>query len=349
MVRKFFSYIIIAALTVFVVLGAAGCSSEKEDASQNMRPPDKVTFQLHWLPEEPVYWAAVDKGFWAEQNLEVKILRGAGSVDAVTKVAAKKADFGRADVGTVILAQANEGAKLKVVSGYQVTYPSVLVYRQSSGIKHPKDLEGKTIAGTANSTMWVFWPLFAQSAGIDQSKVQWKLTDASLTRAVFVNGDADAYPVSMFNIPQVEKVAGEPIGFFAYKDNGSSDRYGEVIFAHEDTIAQNPDLVRRFVTGYLKGLRYMLENPNEAAEIVKKHAPEIDTDTTVKSWQLLMENDMVTDDESRQNGLGWISEKKMAETIQKVSKVYSFKKDITPKAVYSNDFLPKEPVYPPKK
>ena len=47
---------------------------------------DKVTFQLDWLPggdKAPVY-VGVQQGFFAEQDLDVTILGGKGSTDAIT-------------------------------------------------------------------------------------------------------------------------------------------------------------------------------------------------------------------------------------------------------------------------
>jgi len=349
MVRKIISCLIITALSIFMVLGTVGCNSKKAPTAKKSAPPDQVTFQLNWLPEEPVYWAAIDKGFWAEQNLDVKIIRGSGSVDCVTKIATKKADFGRADIGNLILARVKEGVKIKAVATYHANYPSIIIFRKSSGMKEPKDLEGKTLVTTAASTMRTFWPVFAQAAGIDQSKVQWKIADPALQRAIFIRREADAFPLSLHFFPQVEQVVGEPLDFFAYKDYGNSGRYGDVIFAHEDTIAQNPDLVKRFITGYVKGMRYCLENPSEVGKIVKKYAPEIDADLTVKSWQTELGNNIMVTDESQKYGLGWMSRDRMVKTIDIVSKAYNLQKNITPETVYTTNFLPEEPVYPPKK
>jgi len=349
MFRKCISCLIIAAMLVFVALGTVGCNSEKAASSKKTGAPDQVTFLLNWLPEEPIYWAAIDKGFWAEQNLDVKILRGTGSVDTVTKIGAKKADFGKADVGNLILARAREGVRVKAVASYQASTVSVVVFRKSSGIKEPKDLEGKSIVTTATSPMLTFWPAFAEAAGIDKSKVELKIVDPSLTRSIFIQGEVDAFFIKLCDVPQVERVAGEPLEFFAYKDYGDLGRYGDVIFAHEDTIAQNPDLVRRFVAGYLKGFRYCLEHPAEVGEIVKKYAPQNDPEGILKAWKADMENDIVTSEEARQYGLGWISEERMAQTIEIVSKAYTLEKGITPETVYTTEFLPEHPVYPPKK
>ena len=62
-----------------------------------------------------------------------------------------------------------------------------------------------------------------------------------------------------------------------YGDAGV-DFYSNGLVASENTISDNPDLVQRFVTATIKGLKYALDNPKEAAEIMKKYHRELDTD-----------------------------------------------------------------------
>ena len=72
---------------------------------------DKVHFQTDWIPsgEHAMYYGGWTKGFWADQGIDVKITRGYGSGDTVTKVAAGAADFGVADFGAVLTAKAKTG------------------------------------------------------------------------------------------------------------------------------------------------------------------------------------------------------------------------------------------------
>ncbi|HMA73996.1 MAG TPA: ABC transporter substrate-binding protein, partial [Xanthobacteraceae bacterium] len=54
------------------------------------------------------FFEAVDKGYYRNAGLEVKIVRGQGSVDAIRQVGAGNAMFGFADAGSLILARAND-------------------------------------------------------------------------------------------------------------------------------------------------------------------------------------------------------------------------------------------------
>ena len=70
-------------------------------ASASAMAADKVTFQLDWLPggdKAPVY-VGIQQGFFADEDLEVKIASGRGSTDALTKMATGQSDIGRQTLG----------------------------------------------------------------------------------------------------------------------------------------------------------------------------------------------------------------------------------------------------------
>src|SRR5499425_3221835 len=54
------------------------------------------------------FFYALDRGYYRDAGLEVKIVRGQGSVDAIRQVGAGNAMFGFADTGSLVLARAND-------------------------------------------------------------------------------------------------------------------------------------------------------------------------------------------------------------------------------------------------
>jgi ABC-type nitrate/sulfonate/bicarbonate transport systems, periplasmic components len=346
--RKIGFSLSIVILVISLVLGPIGCSPIPAGTSPKAQP-DKVVLNLQWLPEDPAYWVALDKGFWTEQNLDVKIIRGYGSGDTVTKIATKKADFGIADFSNIILARAKEDVKVKAVCDFKASYGGLVIYRDTLGISRPKDLEGKSMIGAASSSITTFFPAFAEATGIDASKVKWQFLDTALHVSAFAQGQADTLTTMFKYVPKVEKLMGKPVHYFSYSKDGGLDRYGEAIIANEDTINQNPDLVRRFVAGFLKGLQYSLANPAEVGQIVKKYVPEADPDLAVKMWQAELDNNVIVGAESKSNGLGWMDKERMNKTIRMVLDAYKLKQDISPEKIYTTEFLPKAPIYPPQK
>ena len=89
-----------------------------------------------------------------------------------------------------------------------------------------------------------------------------------------------AYTVGQFTVgePRLKKDAeNKELIELTYGDAGV-DFYSNGLVASEATIKDNPDLVQRFVTATIKGLKYSLDNPKEAAEIMKKYHRELDID-----------------------------------------------------------------------
>ena len=79
---------------------------------------DKLTFvtDFGYNGRHAYYFVALEKGYYAKQNLEVQIVRGQGSADAVKQVAAGTAQIGFADAAAVILGRGNDQIPVKMVA-----------------------------------------------------------------------------------------------------------------------------------------------------------------------------------------------------------------------------------------
>jgi ABC-type nitrate/sulfonate/bicarbonate transport system substrate-binding protein len=61
------------------------------------------------------------------------------------------------------------------------------------------------------------------------------------------------------------------------------DYYTPVIVTSEKTIAQRPDLIKRFMAATAKGYQFAIDNPSEAADILIKAVPEMKAELVRKS------------------------------------------------------------------
>src|SRR5215468_9992318 len=62
------------------------------------------------------FFEALDRGYYRDAGLEVKIVRGQGSSDAIRQVGAGNAMFGLADAGALISARANDQIPVQLVA-----------------------------------------------------------------------------------------------------------------------------------------------------------------------------------------------------------------------------------------
>jgi ABC-type nitrate/sulfonate/bicarbonate transport system substrate-binding protein len=113
------------------------------------------------------------------------------------------------------------------------------------------------------------------------------------------------------------------------------DYYTPVIIAGESTIADQGDLVRRFLAATSKGYTYAAEHPDEAADILLKYSPESDPDLVRASQEWL--SPRYQDDAAR-----WGEQK--AEVWSDYTSWMAdndlLAKPIDPEKAYTNEFLP---------
>src|SRR5690606_31674946 len=117
-----------------------------------------VNFQSKWFPQAQFagYFVAQDKGFYAEEGLEVTVLDG-GNVNPTVAVASGNADFGTDWVAN-ILTQRDQGLEVVILAQVYQTSGYRLVALGNSGIEEIADLAGRRVG------VWGFGNEFAAEA-----------------------------------------------------------------------------------------------------------------------------------------------------------------------------------------
>src|ERR1700719_2967502 len=222
------------------------------------------------------FFVALDKGYYKDAGLDVKILRGQGSVDAIRQVGAGNADFGFAEAGSVALARGNDQVPVKLVAIVYAKPPQAIFCREDSGIKQPKDLEGPPIANPAGGSIPDLFPAYARAAGIDAGKIHWVVAGSESLPGLLA---ANRVPcVGQFTVGQPllrAQLAPARLVRFAYADPGLS-YYGNAIVATDATLTAKSDLVRRFVAATVRGMTDAFADPAAAGAVMHKLVPQVD-------------------------------------------------------------------------
>jgi len=97
---------------------------------------DDVHFILDWIPtgEHAAYYAGKAKGFFEDEDINIRISRGYGSGDTVAKLSGGAGDFGIADIAAVMTARQRQDAPVKTISIIYTHSPHSLFVLESSGI-----------------------------------------------------------------------------------------------------------------------------------------------------------------------------------------------------------------------
>jgi hypothetical protein len=196
---------------------------------------DKVNFvtDYGYNGRHAYYFVALEKGYYKDAGLDVSIMRGKGSVDAIHQVGAGNALLGFADAGSLILARANDKIPVKLVSIVYARPPQAIFCREDLGVKSVKDLEGKSVANPAGGSIPDLFPAFAKASGIDAAKVHWVVASSQSLPSLLANGRVPC--IGQFTVGEALLKAhiSQKLVRLAYSDPGLS-YYGNGIIARED-------------------------------------------------------------------------------------------------------------------
>ncbi|SDH27811.1 NitT/TauT family transport system substrate-binding protein [Vibrio xiamenensis] len=302
---------------------------------------DKVTFQLDWLPggdKAPVY-VGVKQGFFAEQDLDVTILQGKGSTDAITKVATGTADIGSSDITALLVAKANDDVPVKAIYSIFSKAPYAFYALEGSGVNSVKDVAGKTIVTSPFTSANVFLPLLLKKNGIDESSVKVLKADPGALNPMLITGQSDvmiSWITDAVKNQQQAKQAGKKIDIFPWHDAGLQF-YSSSVIASDKMLKERPDVVKRFIKAFAKSVAYTWEHPEQSAKDVHDIVPEVDVQQatdTIKSIR-----DLVLNDVSQRDGVGAFTPTRLAETWKWTAEAQSLDLGkLDPEAAISRDF-----------
>ena len=287
-----------------------------------------------FLGRHAYYFVAIERGFYKEANLDVNVLRGQGSAEAIKQVGAGNVTFGFADSGSAVLARANDNVPVRVVAIVYAKPPHAIYALKTSGIAKPKDLEGRQIANPAGGAIPKMFPAYAKVAGIDESKVKWVVASSESLPGLLALGRVDAVGQFTVGEPRMKKDAeNKELVELTFGDAGL-DFYSNGLIASEATIKDKPDLVQRFVTATIKGLKYSLDNPKEAADIMKKSHRELDAELGAAEMVKVRELAVLPNAK-----LGAIDPKRAESTIALVGTAFTLKNPVKVEDVFDGRFV----------
>ncbi|MBE0669453.1 MAG: ABC transporter substrate-binding protein [Anaerolineales bacterium] len=231
-----------------------------------------VTVQLQWIHQAQFagLYAADQNGYYAEEGLAVTFVPGGSGVDSLQPLVDGSAQFGTATADQILLARV-EG---KFVKAFAVIYrrsPAVFMALKSSGITRPQDFVGKTIRLPAPNAP----TLHAMMANLGISQNQYSEVDLPSDVEEFASGRVPVWGAYVNALAISVQRAGHEINII-YPDDYGVHFYSDTLIATDDFIANNPDLVRRFLRASLKGWTFAVENPEKVGPMVLKYLPEAD-------------------------------------------------------------------------
>ena len=303
-----------------------------------------INFTLDWKFRGPTaaFILAQEKGYFAEEGLEVSIDAGNGSAGAVTRVASGAYQMGFADINALVeFNVANPGQSVKSVMMIYDAPPFGLYTLKSSGIAAPEDLVGRTLGAPVLDAPYKLFPAFAAQVGIDPAAVPRINMDPPLREAMLVRGEVDVisghYFSSMLDLMS-KGVSEADIVVMLYADHGM-DFYGNAVIASGGFVEEHPDAVAGFNRAVARGLKDVVADPKGAVALVAEYDPSIDQALEVQRLEMALEQNILTP-RVAEAGFGAIDEARMERAIEQLAAALDLQQQPAVEDIWTDAFLP---------
>ncbi|WP_028972956.1 ABC transporter substrate-binding protein [Spirochaeta cellobiosiphila] len=253
----------------------------------NKQELTKVTTVLDWTvnTNQTGLYVAKEKGYFKEEGLDVDI-QFPPEMGADAVIASGQADYGVSYQENITFARASQIPIVAIAAVIQHN-TSGFAARSTTGISRPKHFEGKRYGGWGSPVEEATLKALMDKDNGDYSKVEnislgtmdfFSATEKSIDFSwIFEGWDGIASQVKGIDINYIPLV----------QYDKALDYYTPVLATSENKIKNNPDQVKAFLKAVSKGYEFSIKNPQEAANILLKYAPELDRELVIESQKYL--------------------------------------------------------------
>ena len=313
------------------------------------KPLKPWTLILDFVPtgEYVPHYTALEKGWYKDEGLDVKILRGQGSGDTIKRIAAGQGEVGIADMSALIASRANTDVKVKGIALWYRRPPHGVFVRSDSPIKTPKDLEGKKLAISPGNSHQILWPVFEKLSGLKPSSVTWVTMDAASMPPALIRATVDAVPFFVVHEARIRKIARQQNVdlrlLTAWADLGL-DLSSTSLVAREDSIAKDADGLKAFLRATIKGADYAFRDKHydEGVGYVVKHHPEVDPDGALGAAQVATRFVYAEEVVAGKAAVGQFDAARLEKTRDTYTQYLELKRKVPIEELYTNDLLPEK-------
>lgn len=278
---------------------AAPAASEATTVA-SVDPLTPVRLQLKWVPQAQFagYFAALDQGYYAEENLDVTIQPGGPDIVPEQVVASGQAEFGINWLAS-LLATRETGAPLVNIAQVYTRAGMRQLSWKDTNITSPDQLKGKKVA------VWFGGNEYNLLATLSKYNLN-KDSDLTLVQQPFdmnllLNKEVDSAAAMTYNELYQVLSAGhtiEELNILDYNaENTAMPEDG--IFASNDWLNADPankDVAARFLRASFKGWAYCRDNADACVDIVLKQDSGGVMTKEAQKWQMDEVNKLVWGD-----------------------------------------------------
>ena len=317
----------LAALLAIAIAGSATFA----------RAADQVTLRLNWLLGglHAPFYLGLERGYYADEGIDLTINEGKGSGVAMQIIAAKGDTFGMSDAGTLMLG-ASKGQTVKAVMSLLNTSGFGIISLAEANIRTAKDLEGKTLAVSPGDALTQLFPAIVAANNLDPDKIKLVFMDPGAKPVAVMEKKVDALLGGIDDQVFLIRAQGYDAEALRFADLGANT-VGITVHANEDTIRDNPDLVKRFVKASQRAWDAAKADPAAAVAAAMKVKPDLNADSLTK--QLEVDLGLLASANTEGKPVGYAGAADWELTKELLTKYRDLKTDRAADTFYTNVFV----------
>jgi NitT/TauT family transport system substrate-binding protein len=252
-------------LLILILAALAACTPDSDETTELM--PVRLPMGYVADPQFAPFYVAAEKGYFAEAGFAVEFDYGF-ETDGVSLVGANELPFAIVSGEQVLLARAQEIPVVYVLEWYQ-KYPIAVVSKAEANIVTPQDLNGRSVGlpGFFGASYVGYLGLLS-AVGLAPEDVN--ASDIGFNQMETLLSDQTEAVVGYANNEPVQ-LAGQNVPINVIQVSDYIDMVANGLITNETVIAEDPEVVERFVGAVLRGLADTLADPDAAFEISKAY------------------------------------------------------------------------------
>ncbi|MBN2305609.1 MAG: ABC transporter substrate-binding protein [Anaerolineae bacterium] len=299
--------LVVVGIVVALLAAAYALTGDNDESNGDQTA---VTLFMSYIPSvqfAPVYVAA-ERGYFADEGIAITFENSFNEVDGVDRLATNDLQFGLISGEQVVLARAHDRPVVYVFEWYH-RFPVGIVSPADLGITEPADLAGRVVGMPGpQGASYIGLRALLNAGGLSESDLDELRTIGFAAPENVCERKVDAAVVYIANEPLTIEQQCMPVNVIEVSDYATLVANGLV--TNEQTIRDNPDLVRGMVRAIQRGIADVLDDPDAAFEIaVQNYVTDLPEDQYDTQRQVLLNSTDLWRSEAlgRTNPVAWVA------------------------------------------